>query len=296
MIDKARLIPAVILGAVGLLALKVMSWTGDVAMVARPQPAAQVAVAPYDPEQYKGFTKIIAKSRMPYVYPDPETTGSVPDKPKDKDKPKQDAKAEIKAEAKPDAATEKAMAAEAKKQMDNGPRNAAGWLNGAERPSTPSEKALLERLGERRDEMDARMKELELREKLLESVEKKIEGRAGDLKQLEEKVSESASLKDKAEANGLKSLVIMYEGMKPKEAARIFDRLSLDVLVPVVQQINPRKMSEVLAAMSPEAAEKLTIAIASRARNVNGHAMPANNTPANVPGGELQAISPAPKS
>ena len=36
-------------------------------------------------------------------------------------------------------------------------------------------------------------------------------------------------------------------------------RLGLDVLVPVVQQMNPRKMSEVLAAMAPDRAEKLTV-------------------------------------
>jgi flagellar motility protein MotE (MotC chaperone) len=296
MIDKARLIPAVILGAIGLLALKVISWSGEGWGSATPpaQPPAQVATAPYDPEQYKGFTKIIAKSRMPYVYPDPETTGSVPEK--DKDKAKDKSKPDAKVDKKPVTDAEKAEMAEAKKQLENGPRNAANWLNGAERPLSPSEKALLERLGERRDEMDARLKEIELREKLLESVEKKIEGRAGDLKQLEDKANEGASQKDKTEAQGLKNLVIMYEAMKPKDAARIFDRLSLDVLVPVVQQINPRKMSEVLSSMSPEAAEKLTVALANRARNAgNPPAMTAAQAAPAAAGGELQAIAPAPK-
>ena len=41
------------------------------------------------------------------------------------------------------------------------------------------------------------------------------------------------------------------------------------MLVPVVLQMNARKMSEVLAAMSPEAAQKLTVALAARAR-LNG--------------------------
>ena len=60
----------------------------------------------------------------------------------------------------------------------------------------------------------------------------------------------------------------MYEAMKPKDAARVFDRLGLDVLVPVVQQMNPRKMSEVLAAMSPDRAEKLTVALATATRSL----------------------------
>jgi flagellar motility protein MotE (MotC chaperone) len=82
----------------------------------------------------------------------------------------------------------------------------------------------------------------------------------------------------------------MYENMKPREAARVFDRLAADVLVPVVLQMNPRKMSEVLAAMSPDSAEKLTVALANRARARNDGmaavpSMPMSST-------ELPAIAP----
>ena len=94
------------------------------------------------------------------------------------------------------------------------------------------------------------------------------------------------------EAKAIKNLVIMYESMKPKDAARVFDRLGLDVLVPVVQQMNPRKMSEVMAAMSPDRAEKLTVALATGARGA-GIERVANEGP--LPGNELPAITPAPQ-
>ena len=55
--------------------------------------------------------------------------------------------------------------------------------------------------------------------------------------------------------------------MKPKDAARVFDRLELRVLVAVATQINPRRMSDILAQMSPEAAERLTVELASRAKD-----------------------------
>lgn len=102
-----------------------------------------------------------------------------------------------------------------------------------------------------------------------------------------------APRKQEADANqAVKNLVIMYETMKPKDAARVFDRLALDILVPVVQQINPRKMSDVLAAMSPEAAERLTVALSLRGRP----AVAAERPPAPMPAGnELPAIEPAPK-
>jgi flagellar motility protein MotE (MotC chaperone) len=82
----------------------------------------------------------------------------------------------------------------------------------------------------------------------------------------------------------------MYESMKPKDAARVFDRLGLDVLVPVVQQMNPRKMSEVLAAMAPDRAEKLTVALATSGRTASVERV-ANEAP--LPGNELPAIAPA---
>jgi hypothetical protein len=99
------------------------------------------------------------------------------------------------------------------------------------------------------------MRELEMRERLLNSAEKEARRRVGDLKALEEKNGGPAGKHAIEEAKAIKNLVIMYEAMKPKDAARVFDRLGLDVLVPVVQQMNPRKMSEVLAAMAPDRAE-----------------------------------------
>jgi flagellar motility protein MotE (MotC chaperone) len=284
MIERPRLIPAVILGAMGLITLKVLGWMSGPALP--PQSPVIEAQQKHEPT---GFFKMMAKARAPYVY-DPETTGSVGDKKKDE---KKDAK------AREDAKSADAKDAEAKSRADdkpnpNAPRDRANMMNTGERPMSASERALLERLGERRDELDARMRELEMREKLLETVEKKVEGKAGELRQNEEKLAEANEKKNPAEAQGMKNLVVMYESMKPKDAARIFDRLSIDVLLPVVQKMNPRKMSEVLAAMSPEAAEKLTVAIASRA---SGVAEPRAAAPMpGLPATELPAITPAPRN
>ena len=59
--------------------------------------------------------------------------------------------------------------------------------------------------------------------------------------------------------------ITMYESMKPKDAARIFDRLDLRILVDVSTQMKPRQMAEILAQMSPESAERLTVELATRA-------------------------------
>ena len=131
------------------------------------------------------------------------------------------------------------------------------------RVASQAERAILERLVERRQELEARAREIELRENLLKAAEKNLEAKLATIKEQESRAS-GTDRKDPVEAARFKSLITMYESMKAKEAAKIFDRLDLKVLVEVASQINPRRMSEILAQMTPEAAEKLTVEFAAR--------------------------------
>ncbi|WP_409997818.1 MotE family protein, partial [Bradyrhizobium sp. SZCCHNR3027] len=74
-----------------------------------------------------------------------------------------------------------------------------------------------------------------------------------------------SSQKSEADSARFKSIVTMYEGMKPKDAAKVFDRLEMSVLIEIASQIQPRKMSDILGLMMPEAAERLTVELARRA-------------------------------
>jgi flagellar motility protein MotE (MotC chaperone) len=133
------------------------------------------------------------------------------------------------------------------------------------RVMAPGEKAVLERLQERRRELDSRNHEIEMRENLVREAEKRLQAKVGELKDTETRIKTSIEGRDKAEKDRLKNIVTMYETMKPKDAARIFDRLSVNILVRVSTAMKPRAMSEILAQMSPEAAEKLTVELANRA-------------------------------
>jgi len=135
-----------------------------------------------------------------------------------------------------------------------------------ERVPSKAERAILERLQERRVELDARARDLELRENLLKAAEKRLEARIQELKDAEAKLTAAVQQKDEAEAARFKNVVTMYENMKAKDAAKIFDRLDMKVLLDVATQINPRRMSDILAQMAPEAAERLTVELAIRAR------------------------------
>jgi flagellar motility protein MotE (MotC chaperone) len=151
----------------------------------------------------------------------------------------------------------------------------------AETPAAPApdklsagERAVLESLQQRRQELEARAREIDVRDSLLKAAEKRIEMRLQELKELEARLNGAATKKDEAEAAKFKSLVSMYETMKAKDAAKIFDRLNLRILVEVVNVMNPRRMSDILGQMSPDVAERLTIEIANRSGAVDKAAAP----------------------
>lgn len=133
------------------------------------------------------------------------------------------------------------------------------------RPLSAAERAILERLQERRLELDRRARELDMRENMVKEAEARLEARMNELKELEARNGGGGLKREDSDAARFKSLATMYENMKPKDAARIFDRLDIKVLIDMAALINPRRMSDILAQMSPEAAERLTSELANRA-------------------------------
>jgi flagellar motility protein MotE (MotC chaperone) len=134
-------------------------------------------------------------------------------------------------------------------------------------PVSASERAILERLQARRQELEARAREIDIRESLLKSAEKRIESKVEELKGVESRISTATGQKNEADAARFKGIVTMYEGMKPKDAAKVFDRLDMSVLLEIATAIAPRKMSDILGLMQPEAAERLTVEMAKRANS-----------------------------
>ncbi len=140
------------------------------------------------------------------------------------------------------------------------------------KPVSPAERALLERLTERRQELDQRERELAVRETLLQAQEKRLEAKLNELKDVEAKITAATQKKQEAELTKLKGLVTMYENMKAKEAAKIFERLEIRLATEVANQIAPRRMSDILAQMSPESAERLTVELANKNSTDKPHA------------------------
>lgn len=119
-------------------------------------------------------------------------------------------------------------------------------------------------LASRRKGLEKREKELMTREALLRAAEQEIDRKYQELSGLRKEIEGLLEQQSAEEKARIASLVKIYEGMKPKDAARIFDTLDLDILVAVMSEMSERKLSPVLAAMNPERARTITIMLAEQ--------------------------------
>jgi flagellar motility protein MotE (MotC chaperone) len=134
-----------------------------------------------------------------------------------------------------------------------------------QQPVSASERAILERLQSRRQELDARSREIDIRESLLKEAEKRIQSKVDEMKATEAKTAAEKAQKTEAENAKFTGIVTMYENMKPKDAAKVFDKLEMPVLIEIASQIAPRKMSDIMGLMQTDSAERLTVELARRA-------------------------------
>lgn len=126
-----------------------------------------------------------------------------------------------------------------------------------------TERAVLERLSERRTELEIYESNLEVRTALVEAAEKRLAERIAGLEAIEARINALVDEKKAMDDSQFAGVVGMYETMKPSDAAAIFDSLAMEVLLRVARNMNPRKMAPVLAKMSTERARELTLRLAS---------------------------------
>jgi flagellar motility protein MotE (MotC chaperone) len=126
-----------------------------------------------------------------------------------------------------------------------------------------TQKALLARLSERRTELEALEAELDMRSALVDAAEKRLEERAAAVSAMEAQIGALVAEKKAMDEEQLKTIISMYETMKPKEAAAVFNTLDIDVLLRVARNMNPRKMAPIMARMDTARADELTVRLAA---------------------------------
>lgn len=122
-----------------------------------------------------------------------------------------------------------------------------------------TEIAVLQQLAQRRDDLNARESELQRKEALLQATEGRLDQKVADLKQLQATLEGLIRQHDGEQENKLQSLVKIYETMKPADAARIFEQLDMETLLPVVEKMKERKLAAILASLNPEKAKDVTV-------------------------------------
>jgi flagellar motility protein MotE (MotC chaperone) len=227
--QNIRLIPVVLVAITSLVILKVAGLALDGGYIFRPTPAVEQRSWAQENLGFPGGENKVDS--------DTDITGSV-------DGPPQTTKPED-------------------KPVDP-PKPPDGSIPFPEQGKTVSdaERAVLERLQQRRLELDQRAREIDIRESLVKAAEQRVESRMAEVQQVQAQIAKANDAKSDADKERFKGIVSMYENMKPKDAAKIFDQLEMGVLYAVASQMNPRKLSDVLAAMQTENAQRLTVELA----------------------------------
>jgi flagellar motility protein MotE (MotC chaperone) len=129
---------------------------------------------------------------------------------------------------------------------------------------TDEEVDVLQQLAKRRAELDQRARQLDEREALVKAAEQRMDQKMAELKALQATVQDLLKQRNAADEQELQSLVKVYENMKPKAAAAIFEEMDMDILLDVISRMNERKVSPILALVSPTRAKEVTFELAQR--------------------------------
>jgi flagellar motility protein MotE (MotC chaperone) len=129
-------------------------------------------------------------------------------------------------------------------------------------PVADAERTVLLELRQRRQELDARDAALGVRESVLAAAEQKVAARVAELQALQKKLEALDTARKEREDASWQGLVKLYEAMKPRDAATIFNDLEMPVLLQVVDRMKEAKAAPVLAAMQPDKARDLTAKLA----------------------------------
>jgi flagellar motility protein MotE (MotC chaperone) len=167
-------------------------------------------------------------------------------------------------------ATEEAAAPAAKAQTPGAAPAAAPSI--AEDPSLDPEQRIfsaaeievLQSLARRREEIEKREQKLAAQEALLKAAEQEVDRKIAELNKLRSELESLLGQQQTMEEDRIASLVKIYENMKPKEAAAIFNTLDMDVLLAVIGRMAERRSSPIIANMDTNKARLVTIRLAEQ--------------------------------
>lgn len=129
---------------------------------------------------------------------------------------------------------------------------------------SPAELQVLQSLGARRGQLDARENDLNTQLALMAAAEAKLDAKIRALNGLKAEVNGLLNQSNAKEAAEIDRLVKVFEGMKAKDAAPRLAALDDNVRIPIAAKMKERALSSIMAQMPAAEAKKLTEALARR--------------------------------
>lgn len=145
---------------------------------------------------------------------------------------------------------------------DPAPMN-ADYAEAGDAAASAAQVDVMGSFAKRRVELDARESQLNTQANILAAAESRVDAKIGQLKTLQDGIAKLLAQRDTAQQAQINALVKTYVGMG-KKAGPIFAGLPDDVAVPVAQAMKPDDLAVILGGMPTDAAQKLTVKLASR--------------------------------
>ncbi len=143
-------------------------------------------------------------------------------------------------------------------------------------PPSVAELQLLQDLRARREQLDQRERALNERQSILDAAEQRLSSRVAELTALQTRLETLEADRHAHEEANWAGIVKVYESMKPREAAAIFNDMDMPVLLQVMDRMQDSKAAVVLGLMQPDRARLLTAQLAAmRTRAVTVPPVPA---------------------
>jgi flagellar motility protein MotE (MotC chaperone) len=136
-------------------------------------------------------------------------------------------------------------------------------------PISDAERAALQELRARRDQLDTREKQVGVKEAVLAAAETRIAGRVKELADLQARLQAQEDARAEHEKADWEGLVHTYEAMRPRDAAAILSGMEMPILLQVLDRMADRKAALVLAAMPPDRARTATTELAQMRLKAN---------------------------
>lgn len=125
---------------------------------------------------------------------------------------------------------------------------------------------ILGELNKRRKALAKRARNLDMREGLIKAAEKRVDQKLTQLKKIRVVIEKFVKKYDEQKEAKLVSLVKIYEKMKPKSAALVFEKLDMRILLDVLERMKEARSAPILAAMTPDKVKDITMRLVTRSQ------------------------------